>query len=187
MAMRSRVARLLASGFDPKLVATIAGIPYAQLVNLLKDPEFRAQVELAKLGGIEEEPANQAEQAIQESNSFKDQLAAAEIAALSNIQERIALMEDRSLLQAFQVLGQRRENLAKQEALSKAITSAGNGQGQTTVIINMPNIAVPELNISSQGEVVGVGTRSTVPLGREGLTALIEGELANEQLSKAGV
>lgn len=185
MALRQRLARLLASGFEPKLVARIAGIPYAQLVTLLQDEEFRAQLELTKMGALDPEPENEHQQAAKEEVAFKDALAIAETAALRSMQDRLDLMEHRTVVQAFQAIGQRREAIAKQENLTKALEAASAKGAQTTVIINLPNIVVPELNISAQGEVVGVGSRSTVPLGRESLTALIEGELAHEQLPEA--
>lgn len=184
MAMRSRVARLLASGFAPELVVAITGITNLQLQNLLQDEEFKAQLELARLGGLEE-PATAGEQQEVEKTSLQDALAAAEMLGLRTIHERLPIMEDRTLIHAFQAVGQRREAEAKNEALTRALASSANGGSNTTVVINLPNIVVPELNISSRGEVVGIGERSTVPMGRESLTALIEGELENEQLPKA--
>lgn len=181
MALRNRLARLLAKGFEPTLVAKITNISPTQLKYLLADPEFKAQVELAAMG---EEDASEQEIASAEKVSLKDALAAAEHKALETIHDRLGGMEDRSLIAAFQVLGNRRDAIEKAEASNRVIDSIANG-GVPTVVINLPNIIIPELNYSSQKEVVGIGERSTVPMGRASLTALIEGELANEQLSKA--
>ena len=185
MAQHERIARLLASGFEPKLVAKIANVPQMQLSTLLQDPEFKAQVEYLALGGELETPTpdTPAAQEAAEVSSLKDSLLAAEQLALMTIHERLALMEDRNLISAFQSIAARRDALAKTEAMGKALKAAGTNGGIPTVVINLPNIVIPELNLSSQREVVGIGDRSTVPMGREQLTALIEGELENEQLS----
>ena len=181
MALRNRLARLLANGFEPTLAAKITNISLTQMRNLLADEEFKAQVELAALG---EEEATEQEVASSETLSLKDALAAAEHKSLATIHDRLEGMEDRSLISAFQVLGARRDALAKIEASNRLAESVANG-GVPTVVINLPDIVIPELNYSSQKEVVGIGERSTVPMNRNTLSALIEGELEDEQLSKA--
>lgn len=184
MAQRTRIARLLASGFDPKLVARITNTPIPQLKNLLADEEFKAQVELAQLG---EEVENDHEQVQQETLSLRDALQAAEHQSLLTLHDRLETMDDRSLIAAFQTIGARREALAKTELAAKALTQAATNGSQSvpTVVINLPDIVIPELNLSAAKEVVGIGERTTVPMGRDRLTALIEGELAHEQLPKA--
>lgn len=184
MAQRERIARLLASGFEPQLVAKITNIPPTYLSQLLRESEFQAQVKYLSLGGdLEEAPATHVAQEEAEVASLKDSLKAAEQLALMTIHERLPLMDDRNLISAFQSLTARRDSMAKTEAMGKALKAVGANGGIPTVVINLPNIVVPELNLSSQREVVGFGDRSTVPMGRDQLTALIEGELSHEQLS----
>lgn len=182
MAQQERIARLLANGFEPELVAKITNVPLPYLSTLLADDEFRARVEYESLApsSTPDSPATQEESEVV---SLKDSLLAAEQRALMSLHERMTLMEDRNLIAAFQTIGARRDSLAKSEALSKAVQNTTNGSGVPTVVINLPNIVIPELIMSSQREVVGIGERSTVPMGRERLTALIEGELEHEQLS----
>lgn len=181
MALRNRLARLLANGFEPTLAAKITNISVTQMKNLLADEEFRAQVELVALGE-EETPEEEVKEA--EKVSLSDALAAAEHKGLATLHDRLEGMEDRSLISAFQAIGARRDALEKAAATNRIVDKVASG-GIPTVVINLPSIIIPELNYSSQKEVVGIGERSTVPMGRESLTALIEGELANEQLSKA--
>lgn len=184
MAQRERIARLLASGFDPKLVARITDTPIPQLKNLLADDEFKAQVELAQLG---DEAVTHQQQASKEVLSLKDALQAAEHQSLLTLHSRLETMEDRNLIAAFQAIGSRRDALTKNELAAEALKQAtkGGGNGVPTVIINLPDIVIPELNLSSSREVVGIGSRTTIPMGRDRLTALIEGELSHEQLPKA--
>lgn len=189
MALNKRIARLLAGGFKANTIACITGASVTQIHQLIQDPEFKAQVEYYALYGDDEsEEVTESELEQTEERQMRDTLKLTEAAALDALRRRIedGLMEDRNLISALQVVSQRRDALAKQESINKALAGGTASDSIPTVVINLPSIVLPELNISSRGEIVGIGSRSTIPLGREAVTALIEGELANEQLSAKG-
>lgn len=160
--MKDQILEYLALGVKPAQVATIVGCTQAYISQLLKEDEFRAQLEAALAKPTEETAGEKRLDAKYE---------ALEHTLLENMQSALANAELRDITNALKVVGERQN----QRRIQK-----NPGLAQPATQINVVSLTVPAyqsrpapvIEMNSKQEVVAIGDVALAPMNSDGVKAL---------------
>lgn len=170
-----RIARLLAKGLKPSIVATMVGCSPSYLSNLTADPDFRLAVEEIRVATSEETSTRASETEV-----LKDRLLALEHQVVSKLEDRLEFMPERELIALFDRIGNRRDKLEPVTAVIESATLGADGQPTKLVRISVPTICAPDLTIGSNNEIIAIGSRSVNPMPTEALRKLLDADTEPE-------
>lgn len=181
MTKQDRIATLLAQGMPPSLVSTLVGVTPSYVSQLCKDQDFQHHIEALKTEQAEEAAESEAAAKLAERNFYIDRLAAAEHKVLDSVINNIAYMDPKTQLLALDTLGKRRDSMEAgmlRTGLVPTLNPSGGSVSVQVVQLTMPTICVPELQLSSNREILAIGGRSINPLPSSKLNELLAAQQA---------
>jgi transcriptional regulator with XRE-family HTH domain len=169
---KERISTLLASGLKAAQVATVVGISPSRISQLLQEEDFKLLLD-SKL----------AEQDIRdvEEVAITAKYHAAEHLLLEQITQLAPVSELRDVVGALKVVADRQD---KAKTRMNPIPVAGTTIHQNIVQLTLPLQALPEIHISGNREVVGIGDNNLAPLSSQGVTSLFASRRAAQQAAE---
>lgn len=169
--MKERIKQYLADGLKASQVASVVGCSPAYISQLLKNPDFVAEIEALKV----------------DQNKGADQLLETKYEALesqivSEISNRLGEAEFPHLTKALEAVTKARESKDKRRDPSRyaAVSTV------TVVPIYVPPHALqaPVMQLNAQGEVVSIDNKPLAPLSSEGVKSLFSQIQERKEASK---
>lgn len=174
MDKRDRIASLLASGVKPSVVSSLVGCTDAYISQLRKDEEFKLYVEELCEQKSEEVLASPEAARESERSLHKDRIAGLEAKLLDSFLDDLPYMNFQDKTRLLSEVGKRRDaednrekgRLDREAMLNAQRLDGGLVNNGTIQVVQLmiPRIAVPELQLSSNNEIVSIGERSTAPM-----------------------
>lgn len=160
--MKDQILEYLSLGIKPAQVVTIVGCTAAYISQLLKDEDFRAQLE-ERLGKPTEETAGE--------KRLDAKYEALEHTLLENMQNALANAELRDITAALKVVGERQNQrrIQKNPALAQPATQIN------VVSLTLPAYKTrpePVIEMNSKQEVIAIGDVALAPMNADGVKSL---------------
>lgn len=162
MDKKTRIAQFLAQGFKPAQVASIVGVTPAYISQLAKEPGFAESYQLACSAVVSSTD-------FAEEDRLNNKYLAAEHLLLDSLTGNAAMMDPRDQIKALEVVATRQEK--RQDRLAR-LRMPERTATQNVINISLPQHALPELQINSDGEIVAIGQRLMAPMSSNGVKNL---------------
>lgn len=160
----NRAAHLLAQGLGPSQVASLMGCTPARITQLKSESSFQNLLMEAQ----EEWAA--APEALEE-ELLSNKYASTEHRILKQLDDSIGFLEPRDMLRALEIVSKRQEEMKKRKAA--IVQHQQNPQGTIiTVSLTIPQHAVPEYTMNTQGEIVSINQKPMAALSSTGVKNL---------------
>lgn len=158
----TRIAKMMAAGILPGNIASAVGVSPGRISQILKEEEFK------KILAVEE--------ALIEKESNDDKVITTkyetvEQSLLNRILELAPTSEMREATAALRVVGDRQEKMKQR---INPVPLPSSNIYNTVVQLNLPKHAIPELQLSSNREVIAIGEQALAPLNSKGVTDLFK-------------
>lgn len=151
--MQEMIVKYLAQGMAQAQVAAAVGCSEGYVSQLLQQENIKEMISeaRAKLPAPEEEEV------------FKKKYVKLEDAVLNKLTNDLPYAEYKEVIKLMEILNRRKEIKAPAVNIDNR---------QQTVVLNIPQAAVPEIQLNANKEVIGIGDKSLAPMGAGGVKAM---------------
>lgn len=166
--MKDRIKKLLANGLKASEVAAIVGCSPSYIAQLLKDENFKKEVEILLM---ENQTANS------ENEHFAKRYERVEHKILNRMEDALETAELPQLTRALEVIGKRRDEALRPSHLVPA-NPLGVGQINNQTNIHITQIAlpahavpkaIPTIQRNEQNEIIAINNKALAPMSSAGV------------------